>query len=259
MDTTRSFTDQMGKTITITFPPKRIISLVPSQTELLADLGLEDEIIAITKYCTHPVRWQKSKYIVGGTKDFDVKMIFDLKPNLIIGNKEENSKGGIVQLSRYPVWMSDIATLQEAISMIISIGETTDRKIQAALVSQNIQSSFSEMRKFSPATVLYMIWRKPWMVAGTGTFINSMLETLGLKNAIEGERYPRLTESDLQTVNPQYIFLSSEPYPFQEKHVEEIRTLCPSSKILLVNGEMFSWYGSRLAQAPKYFKSLPIA
>jgi ABC-type Fe3+-hydroxamate transport system substrate-binding protein len=259
MDTKRSFTDQMGARVTINFPPKRIISLVPSQTELLADLGLDEKVIAITKYCTHPVAWQKSKQIVGGTKNFDVKMISDLNPDIIIGNKEENFKDGILQLSRYPVWMSDIATLEEAISMITSIGEMTDRGTQAASIVQDIRRSFSGIKKFSPATVLYMIWRKPWMAAGRGTFINSMLETLGLKNAIETARYPQLTESELQTANPQYIFLSSEPYPFQEKHIEEIRTLCPMSEILLVNGEMFSWYGSRLIQAPEYFGSMPIS
>lgn len=259
MDKNRFFTDQMGRSVAIKFPPKRIVSLVPSQTELLADLGLEEEVIAITKYCTHPVAWQKSKHIVGGTKNFDVKMICDLSPDLIIGNKEENHRDSIEQLADYPVWMSDITALEEAISMITSIGEMTDRETRAASIVEDIRSSFSQIRKFSYATVLYLIWRKPWMAAGTATFINSMLETIGLENAVQQERYPEMTEHDLRLTNPHHIFLSSEPYPFQEKHIREIRALCPSSQIHLVNGEMFSWYGSRLRQAPEYFKNLSIS
>ena len=117
-----TFIDHLGKQISISFPPKRIISLVPSQTELLADLGLEDRIVGITKFCIHPEPWQKTKTIVGGTKKFRFDVIDSLKPDLIIGNKEENYQGGIEQLkSQYPVWMSDIVTLKDAFAMIREI------------------------------------------------------------------------------------------------------------------------------------------
>ena len=260
MDTSRSFTDQMGNRIGIRFPPKRIVSLVPSQTELLADLGLEKEVLGITKYCIHPVGWQSTKTITGGTKNFDPDLIGMLKPDLIVGNKEENYKKGIDLLSAsWPVWMSDISNLEQALAMVTSVGELTGREQQAKLIVRNILKSFSTITRFPPVSVLYLIWRKPWMAAGPGTFINSMIDTIGLKNAITSVRYPQLSSADIQMCDPEYIFLSSEPYPFSEKHIAEIQGLCPSSKIRLVDGEMFSWYGSRLIKAPDYFRSITIS
>src|ERR1700722_20147309 len=104
----KQFTDQMGRTISVEWPVKRIISLVPSQTELLYSLGLADEVIGITKFCVHPKEWFHSKTRVGGTKKLDFEKIAALKPDLIIGNKEENEEVQIKQLMQdYPVWMSD--------------------------------------------------------------------------------------------------------------------------------------------------------
>jgi ABC-type Fe3+-hydroxamate transport system substrate-binding protein len=260
MDTKKSFTDQMGSRIEINFPPQRIISLVPSQTELLADLGLDDEIIGITKYCVHPGTWQKTKYIVGGTKNFDLTAIKSLKPDLIIGNKEENFKDGIEQLKLlYPVWMSDISTLDDALGMITSIGKLTSKGDEANALAALIRKSFSGAIKFPRASVLYLIWRKPWMAAGVDTFINAMLDTIGLKNSLSTSRYPQLSVPDIQSLNPDYIFLSTEPYPFKEKHIDELSEICPHAKIMLVDGEMFSWYGSRLIKAPDYFRTLTIS
>jgi len=254
----RSFFDQLGKTVSIHFPPGRIISLVPSQTELLADLGLQQEIVGITKFCVHPTAWLKSKAIIGGTKNFSFEIIDRLKPDLIIGNKEENYREGIEQLSeKYVVWMSDIVTLQDALSMIASIGELVDRQRIAQQINKGILNAFDHVKKYSDQSVLYLIWKKPWMAAGSGTFINALLNTIGLKNVLEEtRRYPELTSDEIQKLKPDYIFLSSEPYPFQVKHIDELRSISPFSKIIVVDGEMFSWYGSRLMKAPEYFNTL---
>jgi len=254
------FTDQLGSHVTINFPPKRIISLVPSQTELLASLALNDNVVGITKFCVHPKEWLQSKTIIGGTKNFDFETIKKLQPDLIIGNKEENYQEGIEQLrAHYPVWMSDIFNLDDAYTMMMQIGAITDREKEAQEIVNTVKHNFEAVTSFEGASVLYLIWRKPWMAAGKSTFIDSILTTtLGLRNVVLEERYPIMTEEVLSSVSPDYVFLSSEPFPFGEKHVDELKQLLPRAKFLLVDGEMFSWYGSRLIHAPAYFRSLTL-
>lgn len=253
------FTDQMGNFISLTGSPKRIISLVPSQTELLAELGLTQEVIGITKFCVHPSFWFKSKSKIGGTKKFDFEEIDRLHPDLIIGNKEENYQEGIDKLRmKYPVWMSDIFNLADALEMITSISSLVDRKEKGVEIAGTIQREFSTLSAKSNQSVLYLIWKNPWMAVGTNTFINDILNRLNLKNVISEPRYPELSSTDLAGLKPDLILLSSEPYPFKKEHQNEIQHLFPDAKILLVDGEMFSWYGSRLMYAPAYFRSLPI-
>jgi ABC-type Fe3+-hydroxamate transport system substrate-binding protein len=251
-----SLTDQMGVIITLKHPPRRIISLVPSQTEFLYHLGLEERVVGITKFCVHPRSWFDGKKQVGGTKRFLFEEIDHLSPDLIIGNKEENYREGIEALKeRYPVWMSDISTLDEAFEMMRAIGQLTDRLTKAEEIIAIIQDSFKHLPQQS-ARVLYLIWKKPWMAAGRETFIDEMLRMNGFVNAMEATRYPELSEDYLKQLNVDYVFLSSEPYPFKEQHLAEVRTLKPESKVVLVDGEMFSWYGSRLMYAADYFKSI---
>jgi ABC-type Fe3+-hydroxamate transport system substrate-binding protein len=255
---TRSFSDQLGNITSLTSPPQRIISLVPSQTELLADLGLDDNVVGITKFCVHPLEWRKRKNIVGGTKNFHFDTIDRLQPDLIIGNKEENYKEGIERLrERYPVWMSDIFTLQDALFMIETIGLMTETEGSAKRISDDITSKFESIKKYDGQSVLYLIWRQPWMAAGKNTFIDSMLTTIGLTNVIASyDRYPTMTSEQITSLAPQYIFLSSEPYPFKHQHTQELQKISPASRNFLVDGEMFSWYGSRLRKAPDYFRTL---
>lgn len=253
----RSFIDQMGREVGIGFPPTRIISLVPSQTEFLADLELGDEVVGITKFCIHPEQWYKEKPKIGGTKKFSFDVIDALNPDLIIGNKEENYQEGIEILAdSYPVWMSDINSLTDAIAMMRAIGEITDRLAAASAVVDRIEQYFGNLSNLVPQRVLYLIWRDPWMVAGPGTFINDMLERNGFSNVVKKHRYPEITPDEIRELNPDVIFLSSEPFPFSQKHAEELKALIPDSHIMLVDGEMFSWYGSRLTQACDYFTDL---
>lgn len=255
----RQFTDQLNNRIQVNYPPRRIVSLVPSQTELLFDLGLDEQIVGITKFCIHPFTKVKTKTKVGGTKNFRVDIIQDLKPDLIIGNKEENYEEGIRLLEKdFPVWMSDIVTLHDALQMISSLGELTRTEMSASSLINKINDSFATIRKAAPAKVLYLIWKKPWMAVGTDTFIHSMLTEIGLTNVISKSRYPELTDEQLIQLDPGVIFLSSEPYPFKPTHIAELKELLPNSNIQLVDGEMFSWYGSRLLKAPHYFNTLKL-
>jgi ABC-type Fe3+-hydroxamate transport system substrate-binding protein len=255
-----TFSDQLGQSIMLSSPPKRIVSLVPSQTELLSDLGLDAEIAGITKFCIHPEHWRKSKTIVGGTKNFHFDIIDGIAPDLIIGNKEENYKEGIQQLqSRYPVWMSDIVLLEDALRMIASVGELTSKTAAASAIVDRIEKAFRSLTQRPPSRVLYLIWRNPWMGAGSDTFIHTIIEKIGWTNCLEAQpRYPELTSEDIRSLDPEIVLLSSEPYPFGEKHRAELNEIVPEAKTILVDGEMFSWYGSRLVHAPAYFNSLTL-
>lgn len=250
----------MGREVRFTSPPKRIVSLVPSQTELLYHLGLTDEVVGQTLFCIHPKHMHQIKPRVGGTKNFKLDKINQLQPDLIIGNKEENEKSGIEQLEQhYPVWMSDITTLKDALAMITSIGDIIHKSQAAKDLITAIEQSFTQLvSPQPPTTVLYLIWRKPWMAAGKATFIDDMLAKMGLDNTLQQQysRYPELTNEDIMTLNPDVIFLSSEPYPFKQQHIKELQELCPKAKIQLVDGELFSWYGSRLLHSATYFKQL---
>lgn len=254
------FTDQMGHTIRLKGTPKRIISLVPSQTELLYDLGLADEVVGQTLFCIHPKKQHENKPRVGGTKKIQFDKIRNLKPNLIIGNKEENEQNQISELQQeFPVWMSDIKNLNDALQMITSIGEITNRVEQAATLNQSIQTAFTGLNKrdsVTPEKVLYLIWRQPFMAAGTDTFISNMIEQIGWKNVVGKTRYPELTPEQIALLDPDIILLSSEPYPFKNEHIAELKMICPGAHVRLTDGEMFSWYGSRLLKAADYFSLL---
>jgi ABC-type Fe3+-hydroxamate transport system substrate-binding protein len=237
--------------------PKRIVSLVPSQTELLFKLGLDSELVGITKFCIHPHEKVRSKIHIGGTKQLNVPLIKKIAPDLIIANKEENDKGQIEGLmTLYPVWVSDINNLSSALQMINGVGEIVSRVTEAKLLIDLIEKSFTKLHQVDDLRVAYLIWRKPYMAAGQGTFINAMLNLCGFKNVIQHERYPVISADDIVNAKPDILFLSSEPYPFSLKHLTEFQKMLPSTKILLVDGEMFSWYGSHLLDAPAYFNSV---
>ncbi len=253
----KTYVDQMNQIIRLGDKPNRIISLVPSQTELLHDLGLEEEVVGITKFCIHPNKWFRTKNSVGGTKNVNFDKVKSLNPDLIIGNKEENSKEDIEELKKIaPVWMSDIFNLKDALISIAEIGKITGKESESLNLSAIIQKEFKILKEAvsnSPkTTVLYFIWNEPRFVAGKNTFIDDMLTRCGLINLSSTERYPEVEKG----LSPDYIFLSSEPYPFKEKHVAEFQKTYTTSKIIIVDGEMFSWYGSRLKFAPKYFMEL---
>lgn len=251
------FTDQLNRDINLPSTPERIISLVPSQTELLFDLGLDKRVAGITKFCIHPAEKTATAAKVGGTKQLDMAKIKILNPDLIIANKEENERCQIEELMKYyPVWISDIACLDDALDMINRVGEITGKPQEAEMLNNDIRLGFARLKPSAPAKrVVYLIWRKPYMAAGQGTFISDMLQHCGFTNAIEQERYPEIDATTLRRIDPDLILLSSEPYPFGKKHIAEFETIVPSAEVKLADGEMFSWYGSRLRHAPEYFCS----
>lgn len=252
----RTVTDQIGRTVQIPRSPQRIISLVPSQTELLFNLGLGERVVGITKFCVHPEEWFRTKTRVGGTKKLHLDVIRELNPDLIIANKEENNREDIEALEKdFSVWVSDVNDLDSAFDMIRSVAEITDSDVSQLL--REIEAGFADLKPLNLSKrVLYLIWKNPYMAAGSDTFITDMLQRCGFENVVFETRYPELTEQQMIDLNPEVILLSSEPFPFKEKHIKELLELLPNAAIKLVDGEMFSWYGSRLKHAPTYFNSL---
>ncbi len=244
--------------------PQRIISLVPSQTELLYDLGLNGRVAGITKFCVHPDSWYRCKTRIGGTKNINIDVIHRLKPDLIIANKEENTKDQIELLQNfYPVYISDVNDLEDAYDMIIHIGKLTETELKAESIIIQIKLSFKALADrllsagFKKGNAAYLIWRDPYMAVGSDTFINSMLKLCGFNNVFDSfSRYPVVVVNDLKRMGCECLLLSSEPYPFREKDVEAFRMQFPDMKVILVDGQYFSWYGSRLIQAAQYFTHL---
>jgi ABC-type Fe3+-hydroxamate transport system substrate-binding protein len=221
-------------------------------------MGLDAEIAGITKFCIHPATKVAQVPKVGGTKQLNLEAIHQLQPDLIIANKEENEQSQVEELMKhYPVWISDIHDVPGALQMISGIGAITDRVEEALKLNTIVNQRFDELKK--PAVITrtaYFIWRKPYMAAGKGTFIDSMLQQCGFDNVFSQTRYPEITREALIAANPELVLLSSEPYPFADKHIAEFKALLPNARVFLVDGEMFSWYGSRLLEAPAYFNGL---
>lgn len=255
----QEFIDQLGHRIHLHKTPQRIISLVPSQTEFLWDLGLREELVGVTKFCVHPKELLKTKTIVGGTKQLNIEKIRALKPDLIIGNKEENEKEQIRKLQKeFNVWMSDIYTLDDALNMMNELAKVVGKQKEEEFISIEIKNNLSSIKNFFQSKrVAYFIWNKPYMLAAKNTFINDVLNHLGLMNVCTNiSRYPEIGESDLIQLNPEICLLSSEPFPFKVKHIHEINSFLPNCDVKIVDGEMFSWYGSRLRFLKEYIQKI---
>lgn len=258
----KQFTDHLGNQINVNYPPKKIVSLVPSQTELLYDLGLHKEVVGVTKFCIHPAAKVKDAQKIGGTKKLNIDAIIALAPDLIIANKEENTIADITQLQQcFPVWVSDVNSFEDAVQTITEIGALVDRVPEAAYVNHLISAGFRDLQQLAvekkiAVKVAYLIWQDPYMAAGNKTFINDILTKVGFINVVKQNRYPTLKAEDIAAANPQYILLSSEPFPFNTTHAAQLAQQINGVKVLVVDGEMFSWYGTRLIKAVQYFFEL---
>jgi len=258
------YQDQLNRPIALTGLPKRIISLVPSQTELLYYLGLDEEVAGITKFCVHPEHWFRNKTRVGGTKTVKIDLVNALQPDLILANKEENTKEQIEELEKIaPVWISDVANREDAFRMIQSIGEITGKEQNAGVLITQLRTDFRELEALTKQVLkkryrtAYLIWKDPYMTVGGDTFISDILASAGLENVCEDmTRYPAITLTELNERNTELVLLSTEPYPFKQKHIAELQAALPHTKILLADGEIFSWYGSRMLQVLSYARRL---
>lgn len=261
-----TLTDQLGTAHTFAHPPKRIVSLVPSQTELLYELGLEQSIVGITKFCVHPFHFKSVKTIVGGTKNVKLDKIRELAPDIVIANKEENTLQIVEELRPIcPVWVTDIVTVDDNLQMIADFGQLFNKRTEAQKWKDKIQFAYRDFQYFikdrPSKKAAYFIWADPYMVAGGNTYIDEMLRLNRFENIYGGrqERYPEVIIQKMRIQgDPDYVFLSSEPFPFKDEHAFELGRYTHHAKTVFVDGEMFSWYGSRLLKAFDYFKKLQL-
>jgi ABC-type Fe3+-hydroxamate transport system substrate-binding protein len=254
--------DQLNRTIPLHSLPKRIVSLVPSQTELLCDLGLEPFIVGVTKFCVHPHTIRTKAAVVGGTKTVNYKTITALKPDIILCNQEENTLEMVRELEKIaPVHISVIYTINDCLKLIEMYGRLFSVETKADNIITELKEKQTDFLKFikgqEKQSVVYFIWKQPWMVAASRTFIDALLQLNNLENCYKNlERYPEIELTEGGNGRVDLVLLSSEPYPFREKHIQALRSFYPKARIRLVDGEMFSWYGYRLVKAFDYFKML---
>lgn len=235
----------------------RVISLVPSITEALFDLGLAtDEIVGRTKFCIHPKDWVDKVEIIGGTKNLNIDKIKALEPDLIIANKEENIKEQVEELMKdFKVLVTNIETLEDNYYLLKQLGHLFGKEEKAQFFNLKTYEAFNITKYEKRLKVAYLIWKNPYMTVGGDTFISKILEELGFENLFKNQnRYPEVQLEDLKDAD--LIFLSSEPFPFKEKHIAEIREVCQNQKIMIVDGEAFSWYGTHLAKCGDYYREL---
>lgn len=251
-------TDQVGRSVYLADFPKRIVSLVPSLSEFIWDLGLKKELVGITKFCIHPKEMFSSVQRIGGTKNPSIEKIAHLKPELIIANKEENTEESVSDLEKIcPVYVSDVNSLQDSYVMMKDIGVLTNKEVEASEIIFQTKLCFEKHNLYSSLRVVYVIWQNPIMSVASSTFINNLLMSLGFQNCFSGKnRYPETNFDEIRDLNPDCIFLSSEPFPFTQEHCKEWKLFFPETKIVLVDGEFFSWYGSRLMKSRPYFDGL---
>jgi ABC-type Fe3+-hydroxamate transport system substrate-binding protein len=259
----KEFYDQLNRKIALKEVPKRIVSLVPSQTELLVDLELREQIVGLTKFCVHPEDLRKQKKVVGGTKQVHFDRIAALGPDIILCNKEENTQEMVTELEKIsPVHVSDIYTIDDSLELIRQYGEIFEVTGKASEIIEKIElekADFQEyVKDFPERKVAYFIWKNPWMVAGKDTFIDHLLELNRFKNGFleEDSRYPEISLAQLDEKEVEVVLLSTEPFPFKEKDIEALKKEVKLGCIQIVDGEYFSWYGSRLKAAFTYFRKV---
>jgi ABC-type Fe3+-hydroxamate transport system substrate-binding protein len=255
--------DHLQREIHLPKTPQRIISLVPSLTELLHDLGLEKRIVGITKYCVHPFHYGSTKIKVGGTKKVKFDVIKELNPDFILCSKEENTAEMVSELEKIaPVFVSDVNSFQEAMELIIQFGEIFGKRIESQNLVAKINSKYADFQSFiknkRTIKVAYFIWKEPWMVVGSPTFINDILRINRMENVFEKKgRYPEININHLKLQgNPELLLFSSEPYHFIEDDAYEVLHVNEKVLTIFVDGQYFSWYGSRLLKAFDYFKKI---
>jgi ABC-type Fe3+-hydroxamate transport system substrate-binding protein len=252
--------DQLNRTLILSHFPERIISIVPSQTELLFDLGLGDRVVGITKFCIHPESWYKRKPKVGGTKKLDLDKIRSLKPDLIFANKEENSENEIRTLmNEFPVWVSNIQNLDDACKMTREIALVLNLSEKGNEIIHSISHEFDLLHRknYKKIKFAYLIWNDPFMVAGGDTFISYILGMTGMVNVFnDSKRYPERVTKQLIEAKPDVIILSTEPFPFKKKDIKRYRDEFNNIPVVLADGELISWYGSRLIKTPSYLIKL---
>jgi iron complex transport system substrate-binding protein len=244
----------------------RIVSLCPSLTELVFDLGRGDDLVGVTEWCVHPAGRVERVEKVGGTKNPRVERIVVLAPDLVLLNEEENRRedaealaaAGVRCLSTFP---RDCAGTAE---MVRTIGAAIERPDAAERIAHDIERRSARVRSESaglePVRFTYLIWRKPWMAVNGDTFASSLLTQAGGENVFgpRAERYPEVSADELAHADPELVLLCTEPFPFQPRHADELAraTGLPRERFVVADGEYLAWHGSRTPAGIDYAEAL---
>lgn len=255
--------DARGQPVRLSEPPRRIVSLVPSQTELLAHLGLDEQTVGLTRFCERPDGWKEEKEIVGGTKNVRVEKVEALRPDLVLANHEENTRPVVEEIETFaPLFVTDVPDVPGAAAMIRDVGRLTGRAAKAQALANRLTRRFAtladDLAGEAPLPVAYLIWREPYMTVGSDTIIHDVMERAGFENVFaETPRYPTVTPTEIAASGARAVLLPDEPFPFDDDYAEELRDALPQPlPTHLVQGQPFSWYGPRLAEAPPYLREL---
>jgi ABC-type Fe3+-hydroxamate transport system substrate-binding protein len=251
-------TDARARTLELRRPAARIVSLVPSQTELLASLGLDEEVVGLTRFCVRPAGWKDSKQIVGGTKTLRIDRVRALRPDLVLANREENTQADIETLDALTsVFVTDVSTIEEADAMIEAVALLAGRGDEGRSLRMGISEAFGDLPVYGRIRAAYLIWDDPLMTVGGDTFIHDVMRRGGFENVFGGRsRYPEISEAELADAAPDVLLLPDEPYPFSEEHAPRFRRLLRDAAVHCVDGQAFSWYGSRLIHSPGALRRL---
>jgi ABC-type Fe3+-hydroxamate transport system substrate-binding protein len=253
--------DASGVALELAAPPRRIVSLIPSTTELLCALGLADALVGVTVYCIEPRDVVRGKTRVGGEKDPDLAAIRALAPDLVVANIEENRREDIdaLRAAGVRVWVTYPRTVAEGLAMIRDLGEVTGARERARALLDTLEPLYARARERAaahrPVPVFYPIWRQPWMTIGADTYVHDLLATCGGANVFgDRTRYPTVTLEEMAAKAPEVILLPDEPFRFRRAHLADFHAYetvpaVRGRRIHLVDGKPFSWHGPRLAEA----------
>jgi hypothetical protein len=246
----------------------RVVSLVPSWTEFLHDL--QAEVVGQTKFCVRPDAAYRSLPRVGGTKTVHVDRVMELRPDLVVANKEENAREDLERLAELlppscDILVTDVRTVDAAFDAMSDLGARLERVAQAESWVARIRDAWGDPKPVV-GSAAYAVWAKPWMAAGPDTFIHDVMRHWGIHNAVadlpseelaQAGRYPNLGDDEAAGVqHAGRWLLPSEPFPFAAKHLEALEAAHPDRQFMLVDGEAFSWYGTRMWHAAAHFEEV---
>jgi len=257
--------DDEGVTHHFRQAPQRIVSLVPSLTESVASLGGADRLVAVTEWCVHPQDVVKTIPKVRGTKNPYVKKILELKPDLVLANREENRERHVVELRRHvPVFVTYPRSVFDALKTVKDLGVLLEAPERAAEIAEACETLIDGIHESADPYfhTACLIWRDPWMAVGPDTYIHDLLGHFGFVNVYRDEdgRYPETSLQELSERGAEIVLLPSEPYEFQDNHREEVQAAVwqrvPGCRVVLVDGSYLTWWGTRTLAALRYLTSL---
>lgn len=239
---------------------RRIVCLVPSLSEALFALGLGDRVVGVTDWCIHPADAVAGLPKLGGTKNPDVQRILDLSPDLVIANREENTRRDVERMQRagLRVWVTDPRSVRGGVLLLRELAELGAEPERVSRVIDPIEAALrrAESRAAPRSRVFCPIWKRPWMAVGSDTYADDLLRVCGAENVFAdrpGRRYPIVEEAEIVAAAPEVVLLPDEPYAFGPTDVRELARLpipaAQAGRIHCVDGTLVSWYGPRIGRA----------